>query len=276
MAGRTRPVLRTSSSRKGFALTWQHDGAVERIDSAVFALVPEFARASLRLVAVGPGHPESVRAFLKAVGERASAAARAADPADPDGPDGMGDHGEGAKRIAWRAVYSRVGLHPDTLPPPDALLGWAASPDGVPSTCPVSDLVNAFSLVHGVPTAAYDLSGAQGGLWLRPARGHEVWEDPAGHDDGSPPINELILADGSDRVVARNWHGSPGRPFVVGPTSTAVQVHVDVVTPINPELRAAHLAMELGRLATAYLGCTVASLVLSRGTPSVRWSSPLG
>jgi DNA/RNA-binding domain of Phe-tRNA-synthetase-like protein len=243
----------------------KHDETAERIDAAVFASVPNFARASLRLSGIDVGRGATVRAFLNAM----SAKATSAKAISADGT-GTEDGWQTPGSLRWREAYAAVGLSAKVVPPPDALRAWAGRPGGVPTTGAVSDLVNAFSLMHDIATAAYDLSDAEGGLWLRPARGHESFEGTNGAD--SPPLGELILADGADRVIAREWHGTPGPRFMPRSSSTSVQVHLDVLDEHAPAL-VAELASEMGRLARGYLRCDVATLVLHREAPIVRWPS---
>jgi DNA/RNA-binding domain of Phe-tRNA-synthetase-like protein len=124
--------------------------------------------------------------------------------------------------------------------------------------------------MRSVPTAAYDLARVDGGLWLRPARGHESFD--AGQGPEGPPINELVLTDGADHVLARRWHGSIGNDFRPAEGTGAVQVHVDVLADDgDPVALAEQLANELSRLAAGFLGCEIAAMVLHRGQPAVRW-----
>lgn len=230
---------------------------IERIDSAVFGPVPAFVRISVRLMGVDPARvaasANAARAFLA----RAAAAARTA--------------AQDAERLAaWRAAYEDVGLGADVVPPVAALLAWAGAAGGIPSQGVVGDLVNAVSLQLGAPTAAYDLDGIEGDLWLRPSRGIESYET-VGATTGRPnvvEINELILADSADRVVARAWHGSPGRQAVVGPPSRDVLVHIDQLAPeADPE----GTGVAIGRLIGGFVGARATVQILDRGRPLARW-----
>lgn len=230
---------------------------IERIDSAVFGPVPAFVRISVRLTAIDPARAAASAGAARAYLARAAAAAiaRAVDEAEA---------------AAWRAAYADVGLGEDVVSPVAALRAWAAAPGGVPSQGAIHDLVNAVSLLHGAPTAAYDVAGIAGDLWLRPSRGIESHDAPA-ERTGRPStveINELILADSADNVVARAWHGAPGRQVIVGPQSRDVLVHVDQLAPAAaPEETGA----AVGRLIAGFVGARSAVQVLSRGQPSARW-----
>lgn len=230
---------------------------IERIDSAVFGPVPAFVRMSLRLTGIDPARAAASAGAARAYLARAAAG-------------GAGTPDDDLQSAAWRAAYADVGLGDDVLSPVAALRAWAAAPGGVPSQGALLDLVNAISLLHGAPTAAYDLAGVAGDLWLRPSRGVESFEAPAAHT-GRPSIveiNELILADSADHVVARSWHGSPGRQAIVGPGSRDVLVHVDRLAP--PETPEA-TGEAIGRLIAGFVGARFEVRVLTRGQPSARW-----
>ncbi len=229
---------------------------IERIDSAVFGPVPSFVRLSGWAVGLDGTAPAASAARDELA--RASAAAVARDDLE----------------AAWRAAYADVGLPPATVPPPAALRAWAATARGVPSQGPLPDILNAVSLRHGVPTAAYDVAAIVGDLWLRPSRGCEGFT-PLGAADGRPetvPINELILVDSGDRTLARSWHGAPGAQAFVAPGCRAALVHVDLLTPDGgtpPD--AAALAAEVADAVARHLGGRLAWQRLTRAAPLARW-----
>lgn len=224
-----------------------HDPHAERVDSAVFALVPEFARASIDIVVTGSTSP-SLGAYATRV------AARTGRPVQDE---------------RWRDAYRRMGLPDDVLPPHEALAAWAHSTGQLPSQGPALDLVNAFSLVAGAPAAAYAVDGVSGGLWLRPARGHEQHESLAG-EWTAPPLGELILADGVDQVLARHWHGAQGRSFVPDAAARRVRIHVDVLAT-SPVDEAVRLGGELARLAEAMLAGTASVQILHARAALIHW-----
>ena len=222
----------------------------ERIDMAVFGPVPEFVRLSIRLRLADPGP-------ARGTGAAAALLARVRPAVRP------------AALAGWREAYAAVGLGPDVVPPPEALGAWAATPGGVPSTGRLADVVNAFALQHGVPAAAYDLGPRSGDLWLRPARGIEHFVPMGGGPPEVPPLGELVLVDSADRVLARDWHGAASRPFLVGPASRDVLVHLDLLTPAAPE--PSRLADAFTRLALGFLDGHADTRTLSRTQPMVAW-----
>jgi DNA/RNA-binding domain of Phe-tRNA-synthetase-like protein len=227
----------------------------EKIDMAVFGVAPGFRRCSLRwrgseLAAAAP----AAAAYLASVGRRSV-------------PQAQLD----ALARSWEEVYLALGVPPDVPPPPLALAHWAATPGGVPSAGPLPDLVNAFALQVLAPAAAYDLGHVAGDLWLRPSRGCEIYEPLEGGQPSTPPIGELILADSADRVLARHWHGAPGRRSFAGPDSRDVLVHLDLLGP--QAAQASELAARLERLLVGVLGGRIDVRLLGRQTPVVTWGS---
>lgn len=242
---------------------------------AVFGPLPGYARASLRLRDIQPGRSAHQAAALL----RQASATAVAEGAE------LGEQAEDPRIARWRAAYEVVGLPPESLPPHAALLAWAATPGGVPSQGPLLDLVHAIALRYCVPAAAYDLAALEGDLWLRPSRGVEVFEGTeAGGDpeDGGPAsfcatINELILVDSLERVHARAWHGEQSAPSRPGSGTREALVHFDLLAgddePGTARIQAAALAVELGRLAGAFLGAEAQSRILGREEPQALWEA---
>jgi DNA/RNA-binding domain of Phe-tRNA-synthetase-like protein len=230
---------------------------------AVFGVAPAFVRVSIRLTEVEPARAADQALALLA---RAGAAARA-DPARPIGADGL--RPGAAAPDGWSDAYRALGFPPDVVSPHAALRAWAATPAGLPSQGPVLDLVNAFSLREGAPTAAYDLAAVVGDLWLRPSRGIELHQPLGVGGPLTPDLAELVLADSADQVLARHWHGAPGRPFLPTAKTRSAQVHLDLLGPLAE--RAAALADALARLLTAYLGGSAAVRFLDRARPWAEW-----
>jgi DNA/RNA-binding domain of Phe-tRNA-synthetase-like protein len=225
------------------------------MDMALFAVAPELVRVSLSLTDLDAARAAAAAAALLA---RAGAASRGRVPED-------------ARLAAWPPVYGALGFPADVVSPPAALLAWAATPAGVPSQGPVLDVVNAFSLQHLVPVAAYDLAAAVGDLWLRPSRGIEVYMPLGGGGPATPELGELVLADSADQVLARHWHGAPGRLFVPTAAARSLLVHLDLLAPLAE--RAAELGEALAGLLTGFLGGVVTAQHLVRSRAWVEWGA---
>ncbi len=225
----------------------------EKIDMGVFGLAPGFERISILVTGIEPGR-----------GTRAAAAllARTAKPGALPGPDDP-------RIAAWRAAYAAAGIDPSVATPVEALAAWAATPAGIPSQGTVRDIVHAFSLQHGVPAAAYAVARIRGDLWLRPSRGCEHFLGIGDAAPSAPAINEIILADSADEVLARHWHGRQGRSTAADAACRAVLVHVDL---LPPQAEAADdLAAALARLITGFAGGTAETRRLAWETPQAAW-----
>jgi DNA/RNA-binding domain of Phe-tRNA-synthetase-like protein len=233
---------------------------------AVFAAVPAFVRVSIRLAGFTDDHRAAVAALLVRAGERAALT-------DDD-----------VRVSSWREAYVQVGLGEDVVPPHVALAAWATVPGGVPPQGTLPDLVNAFGLLHGVPVATYDPSGAMGDLWLRPARGTETFEPLGGEALGPsavgslcggtpamPTVGELILSDSADHVLARHWHGAQGRATVLRGGASEALVHLDLLPPLAAD--AETLAGRFVRLVTGFVGGTSDVRLISRSRPQAPWTA---
>ena len=220
---------------------------------AFFAVAPGFVRASIRLRDIDAG-----RAAAQARGLLRKAVAGSGTTAT----------------AAWHAVYAAIGLPEGTVAPQEALAAWAESPGGVPSQGPLADLVHATSLRLALPAAAYDLSAVSGDLWLRPARGVELFQGLPGPSGASArpesvPINEPILADGSDRCLARAWHGTQAVDTMTTPATCEALVHVDALDGDAERMEVE--AKALARLLQGFLGGSAEPRLLHRAAPVADW-----
>lgn len=229
----------------------------ELIDMAVLGPVPEFVRASVRLLDLRPANAGAVARLLRTIGRAAAT----------DGGSSSGD----PRTAAWRAAYETVGLGAGVVPPPEALRAWALEADGVPSLGPLPDLVNAFSLRYVVPVAAYDLARVDGDVWLRPARGTELFAPTGSEGVEAPDVGEIVLADDAGQVLARRWHGAQGREAIARAGTASALVHIDWLPP--QALAPADLAERFVRMARGYLGGRADVQLLSRQAPVRRWAA---
>jgi DNA/RNA-binding domain of Phe-tRNA-synthetase-like protein len=226
---------------------------------AVFGVAPGFNRASIRLRGADAGaNATAARALIRGVGEARRSR--------------VGTSQEtrcSAASEAWRSAYAGLGLE-GVNPPFESLLAWAATDAGIPSQSPLADLVNAFSLQHCTPAAAYALAAVRGDLWLRPSRGLERYT-PLDGEPAAPPIGELILVDTADTVLARHWHGAPGREAFPGSDVPDAIVHLDRLDG-EPSLTR-DLAGQLARMVTAYLGGEAEARLLTAARPQLDWGA---
>lgn len=227
----------------------------EKIDMGVLSLAPDFERISILVTDIDAARGARAAAALLA----RAAAGTAGVPADPH-------------VAAWRAAYAAAGLAPGVATPVEALAAWAARAAGVPSQGTVRDIVHAFSLQHRVPAAAYAAGHVQGDLWLRPSRGCEHFLGFGDAAPSAPALNEVILADTGDEVLARHWHGRQGRFTAADATTREVLVHLDLLPPRAADADA--LADTFVRLITGFTGGRADVRRLAWDTPQAAWPAP--
>jgi len=106
---------------------------------------------------------------------------------------------------AWRAAFSTMNLKPTQYRcASEALLRRLRTQGSLPSLNPVVDVCNAVSAAHGIPVAAFDLSGIVGNLIVRPANGDETYLTFGGSAE-TPNPGEIIFGDDAGAAHARRW-----------------------------------------------------------------------
>jgi DNA/RNA-binding domain of Phe-tRNA-synthetase-like protein len=202
-------------------------GAV--VDSAVFALRPDYRALLLAVdgIVPGPGDQES-DALLQA----AQAAARQA------------LHGGPAEELphvaAWREAYRAFGAKPQrTRNSLEALLRRAES--GLPRVNRLTDYYNAVSVLHQIPLGGEDLTRYAGPPRLLRATGDEPFGTVA---DGlavteHPDPGEVVWCDEAE-VTCRRWNWRQARRTQLRDDTTAALFILDALDPVtDQELHAA-------------------------------------
>ncbi len=225
----------------------------ESIDMAVFGSVPQFARVSVLFRGLDTTVAVPASGFTTHARRTVRSDKRVRTGCD----------------AAWGEAYASVGLDEGTVPPHESLAAWAATATGVPSQGALADLVNGFSLELAVPAAAYDAASIEGDVWLCPCRGVELFLPVDDDLSETPAVHELILVDGSARVMARRWHGAQGRPFVVGRATETALVHVDLLPPAVDS--AEGITAGLVDLVTGSLGGQGDAVLLNRSVAATSW-----
>ena len=199
------------------------------IDSAVFALRPDYRALLLAVdgIVPGPGDQES-DALLQA----AQAAARQA------------LHGGPAEELphvaAWREAYRAFGAKPQrTRNSLEALLRRAES--GLPRVNRLTDYYNAVSVLHQIPLGGEDLTRYAGPPRLVRATGDEPFGTVA---DGlavteHPDPGEVVWCDEAG-VTCRRWNWRQARRTQLRDDTTAALFILDALDPVtDQELHAA-------------------------------------
>jgi len=199
------------------------------VDSAVFALRPDYRALLLAVdgIVPGPGDQDS-DALLQA----AQAAARRALNGGP---------AEELPHVAaWREAYRAFGAKPQrTRNSLEALLRRAES--GLPRVNRLTDYYNAVSVLHQIPLGGEDLTRYAGPPRLVRATGAEPFDTVA---DGlavteHPDPGEVVWCDEAG-VTCRRWNWRQARRTQLREDTSAALFILDALDPVtDQELRAA-------------------------------------
>ena len=198
------------------------------VDSAVFALRPDYRALLLAVdgIVPGPGDQES-----DALLQSAQAAARQA-------LNGLAE--ELPHVAAWREAYRAFGAKPQrTRNSLEALLRRAES--GLPRVNRLTDYYNAVSVLHQIPLGGEDLTRYAGPPRLVRATGDEPFGTVA---DGlvvteHPDPGEMVWCDDAG-VTCRRWNWRQARRTQLRDDTTAALFILDALDPVTgQELHAA-------------------------------------
>ena len=210
------------------------------VDSAVFALRPDYRALLLAVdgIVPGPGDQDS-----DALLQTAQAAARRALNSGP--PEEL------PHVAAWREAYRAFGAKPQrTRNSLEALLRRAES--GLPRVNRLTDYYNAVSVLHQIPLGGEDLTRYAGPPQLVRATGAEPFDTVADGlaVTGHPDPGEVVWCDEAG-VTCRRWNWRQARRTQLREDTSAALFILDALGPMtDQELRAAadDLAARLTRL----------------------------
>ena len=211
-----------------------------QVDSAVFALRPDYRAMLLAVDGLVPGPSDQASDVLLRAAEAAAGEALSDRPAE-----------QLPHVAAWREAYRAFGARPQrTRNSLDALLRRAAS--GLPRVNRLTDLYNAISVLHQIPLGGEDLTRYAGAPRLVRAAGTEPFDTVA---DGvavteHPESGEVVWCDDAG-VTCRRWNWRQARRTQLGQDTTSALFILDALDPIPDEaLHAAadDLAARLTRL----------------------------
>ena len=199
------------------------------VDSAVFALRPDYRALLLAVDGIVPGQGDQESDALL---QSAQAAARQA------------LHGGPAEELphvaAWRQAYRAFGAKPQrTRNSLEALLRRAES--GLPQVNRLTDYYNAVSVLHQIPLGGEDLTRYAGPAQLVRATGDEPFGTVA---DGlavteHPDPGEVVWCDEAG-VTCRRWNWRQARRTQLRDDTTAALFILDALDPVtDQELHAA-------------------------------------
>ncbi len=231
------------------------------IDMAIFGTLPDYTRAVLVARELDNTRNEAAsRNMLRKAAEAAGSIFTGQAPADHP------------HLAPWQQAYEVFGL---LNRGPSAGSGTAEEQAfSVPLRLytednPLSNILSAFGLQNLLPAGADDLDKIAGNVWLRPARGTELFI-PAGHPERpeTPDIGEIVYVDDGPNVLRRRWHGPPGDTTHITPQTRNALIYLDCLPPIDRP-KTEELAGKLSKLISGFFGARVETYFLTRQQPAV-------
>jgi DNA/RNA-binding domain of Phe-tRNA-synthetase-like protein len=224
------------------------------VDSAVFALRPDYRALLLAVdgIVPGPGDQES-DALLQV-------AQAAAGEALNGGPPEQLPH-----VAAWREAYRAFGAKPQrTRNSLEALLRRAES--GLPRVNRLTDYYNAVSVLHQIPLGGEDLTRYASPPRLVRATGAEPFDTVA---DGiavteHPDPGEVVWCDDAG-VTCRRWNWRQARRTQLSDDTTAALFILDALTPVTDQELHAAAADLVARLTGLGPGARAARRLIAAG-----------
>jgi DNA/RNA-binding domain of Phe-tRNA-synthetase-like protein len=199
------------------------------VDSAVFALRPDYRALLLAVDGIIPGPGD------QASGALLQAAQAAARQVVNGGPVEELPH-----VMAWREAYRAFGAKPQrTRNSLEALLRRAES--GLPRVNRLTDYYNAVSVLHQIPLGGEDLTRYAGPPRLVRATGDEAFDTVAGGLAVTeyPDPGEVVWCDEAG-VTCRRWNWRQAGRTQLREDTTAALFILDALDPVTDEaLRAA-------------------------------------
>jgi DNA/RNA-binding domain of Phe-tRNA-synthetase-like protein len=199
------------------------------VDSAVFALRPDYRALLLAVDGIVPGPSDQESGALLQAAQAAGRQALNGGPAE-----------ELPHVAAWREAYRAFGAKPKrTRNSLEALLRRAES--GLPRVNRLTDYYNAVSVLHQIPLGGEDLTRYAGPPQLVRATGAEPFDTVA---DGvavteRPDPGEVVWCDEAG-VTCRRWNWRQARRTQLRDDTTAALFILDALDPVtDQELHAA-------------------------------------
>lgn len=129
---------------------------------------------------------------------------------------------------AWRRVFRGFGVDPTQYrSAAEALLRRITKGDDLPAINGAVDVANLVSVRYGLPVAAFDQQGVDGGTTVRFAIGDEQWADLGGSTADHPAPGEVVFVDDGGTVSARRWCWRQSRGSAASPETRRVLVTVE-------------------------------------------------
>jgi len=135
-----------------------------------------------------------------------------------------GQESEFPEVVAWRKVYSKMGLKPSKYrSAAEALLRRLRKQGTLPHLHPLVDLCNAISVAFALPVAVLDLDKVDSYLEVCKANGSEEYLAFNGEVE-HPREGEIIFRDKSGHAHARRWTFRQSKLSTVTDTTTRAMI----------------------------------------------------
>ena len=224
------------------------------VDTAVFALRPDYRAMLVAVDGIVPGPGDQDSDALLAAAEAAAREALNGGPAE-----------QLPHVAAWREAYRAFGAKPQrTRNSLEALLRRAAS--GLPRVNRLTDYYNAVSVLHQIPLGGEDLTRYTGPPRLIRATGTEPFDTVA---DGiavteHPEAGEVVWCDDAG-VTCRRWNWRQARRTQLREDTTAALFILDALDPVTGEALQAAADDLLTRLARLGPGVRATRRLIAAG-----------
>lgn len=170
--------------------------------------------------------------------------------------------------LSWREAYRAFGAKPTKFRPSmEAMARRVLKNQELPSISALVDIGNIVSLRFLVPAGGHAIDVMEQDIALRAASGDEEFI-AFGSDQVEHPLpGEIILTEGNI-VLTRRWTWRQANHTLVQPTTTAVEVNVDGLPPVQPT-EVEEACQEIMRLIETFCGGSTSFEILSKENPNM-------
>jgi len=224
----------------------------------IFEMYPGYVRGVVVARGVTNGEKENAE-ILALLREAEEAVRRRAD---------LEDIARHPRIASWRTAYAAFGARPSKFHSSiEAMLRRVRKGDALPYINDLVALGNAISLKYLLPVGGHDVGVAENDLWLKPARGDELFTPFGTEIVEHPEPGEVVYLDGQ-QVLCRRWTWRQAQHTILTPQSRHVAINVDGLPPVMAgEVEA--ICEELAGLVRRFCGGEVDCRYLREDNPAI-------
>jgi DNA/RNA-binding domain of Phe-tRNA-synthetase-like protein len=227
------------------------------ISDEIFSLFPEYVRGvvlayDVTITKSPPSLTEMLRAAEASVRGRLSLEELTAHP-----------------RIAsWREAFRKAGIKPSEFRASiEAMTRRVLRQQELPSINALVDIGNILSLRHLLPIGSHAIDVLTRDITLCKASGEEEFVPFGSEHAEHPDPGEIVFKEGNT-VLTRRWSWRQGNHTLTLPTTTAVEINVDGLSPVTEE-EVEGICKELMELVKKFCGGQMRYEILSRQNPQI-------